>query len=75
MKKKLEVDLIFGLMLLIFGSISATYRIISVIINISLVQTGIFMYVKDILFDIIFILLGLILIRKKRMTNLRGHNI
>ena len=67
MKKKIEFDLFMGFFLLIIGGLSATISIISVILNILLVHTGFFMYVKDILFEIVFILLGIILIRKKKI--------
>lgn len=69
MKKKVEFDLIFGIFLLLFGVFSATYGIIAIIVNILLAHTGFFIYVKDILFDLIFILLGLLFIRKKKIKN------
>lgn len=69
MRKKVEFDFILGIFLLIFGVLSATYAIITVILNILLAHTGFFIYVKDILFDLVFILLGLIFIRKKKKKN------
>lgn len=75
MRKKVEFDLILGLFLLIFGVLSATYAIITVILNILLAHTGFFIYVKDILFDLVFILLGLIFIRKKKKKNYHSKEI
>ena len=57
MKKKVEFDLILGFFLLIFGVFSAAYAIITVILSILLAHTGFFIYVKDIVFDLVFILL------------------
>ncbi|MFX1323827.1 MAG: hypothetical protein ACFE8N_02650 [Promethearchaeota archaeon] len=66
MKKKVDYGLVFGYILLTFGVFSSLYAITMLIIQIVLVPLGIVVYVKDLLFDIIFLLLGLILIRKKR---------
>ena len=75
MKKKVEFDLILGIFLLIFGVFSATYAIITVILSILLAHTGFFIYVKDIVFDLVFILLGLIFIRKKKKKNYHSKEI
>jgi len=75
MKKKVEFDLILGFFLLIFGVFSAAYAIITVILSILLAHTGFFIYVKDIVFDLVFILLGLIFIRKKKKKNYHSKEI
>ena len=75
MRKKVEFDLILGIFLLIFGVFSAAYAIVTVILNILLAHTGFFIYVKDILFDLVFILLGLIFIRKKKKKNYHSKEI
>jgi len=66
MKKKVEFDLIFGFFLLIFGAFSATYAMVTMILKLILAQTGFIIYAKDMLFDLVFILLGLLFIRKKK---------
>ncbi len=69
MKKKYDFNLIAGVILLSFGSITAAYSIIAIVFNVFFEQSRIFLYAKDILFDIVFILLGLMLIRKKKQIN------
>ena len=72
MKKKVEFESFMGFFLLIIGGLSITISIISIILNILLIQTGFFLYVKDILFELVFILLGLILIRKKKIKKFQS---
>ncbi|MFX1365413.1 MAG: hypothetical protein ACFFCE_11640 [Promethearchaeota archaeon] len=69
MKKKVEFDLIFGYFLFIVGTFSVGYAFIVFIINIALIPTGFFILIKDISFDLVFILLGLLIIRKKKTKN------
>jgi len=75
MKRKNDLPAYIGITLLLFGSISALYGIIAVIINLFFGYTGIIFYVKDVLFDLIFILLGLLLIRRNKNTNYRMNQI
>jgi len=69
LKKKFDFNLIAGVILLSFGSFTAAYSIIAIVFNLFFEQSRIFIYTKDILFDIVFILLGLMLIRKKNQKN------
>ncbi|MCK4285275.1 MAG: hypothetical protein KAX18_03690 [Candidatus Lokiarchaeota archaeon] len=71
MKRKIDLPAYIGITLLLFGSISASYGIIAVIVNLFFGYTGIIFYVKDVLFDLVFILLGLLIIRKKKKINSR----
>ncbi|MFX1327829.1 MAG: hypothetical protein ACFE91_06765 [Promethearchaeota archaeon] len=66
MKKKSDFNLILGIFLLAFGAISTGYAVVILIIRIVLMNTKVILYVKDVLFDLVFILLGLLLIRKKK---------
>ncbi|MHA2391089.1 MAG: hypothetical protein ACXAEX_03895 [Promethearchaeota archaeon] len=66
MKKKIDFGLILGCFLLTFGTFSTLYAVSMLIIQLIFFQLGFVIYVKDMLFDIIFILLGLIVIRKKK---------
>ncbi|MFX1307996.1 MAG: hypothetical protein ACFFDG_14405 [Promethearchaeota archaeon] len=65
MKKKSDLYLILGIFLLAFGTISTGYAIVILIIRIIFMNKGIILYVKDVLFDLVFILLGLLILRKK----------
>ena len=71
MKRKIDLPAYIGITLFLFGSISASYGIIAVIVNLFFGYTGIIFYVKDVLFDLVFILLGLLIIRKKKKINSR----
>ncbi|MFX1593714.1 MAG: hypothetical protein ACFFB6_06295 [Promethearchaeota archaeon] len=73
MKKKIEFNYIIGILLFSYGVISAAYSIITVILDLLVLYTAIFLQVKDLLFDIIFILLGFILIRRKKIINFSYH--
>jgi len=73
MKRKINFPVIIGITLFLFGTISASYGIIAVIINLFFGYTGIIFYVKDVLYDLVFILLGLLLIRRKKIINYRSH--
>ncbi|MFX1499778.1 MAG: hypothetical protein ACFFDH_02295 [Promethearchaeota archaeon] len=73
MKKKVEFDLIFGYFLFIVGACSVGYVIVVFIIDLALIPLGIFILIKDISFDLVFILLGLLLIRKKKNINSHIH--
>ncbi len=69
MKKKIEFDLIFGYFLFIVGASSVGYVIVVFIINLALIPLGVFILMRDISFDFIFILLGLLIVRKKKNRN------
>jgi len=73
MKRKINFLVFIGITLFLFGIISASYGIITVIINLFFGYTGIIVYVKDVLYDLVFILLGLLLIRRKKIINYRSH--
>ena len=75
LKKKVDLDLILGILLLSFGLISTTYAIVTVIIKLIFGYMGIIIYVKDLLFDLVFILLGLLIIRKKKDKNFHHQQI
>jgi len=75
MKRKIDLTVFIGITLLLFGSISASYGIITVILNLFFGYTGIIFYVKDVLFDLVFLLLGLLLIRRNKNTNFRFNQI
>ena len=75
MKRKIDLTVFIGITLFLFGSISTSYGIITVIIKLFFGYTGIIVYVKDVLFDLVFILLGLFLIRRNKNTNLRSLQI
>jgi len=64
--KKLDNLLIIGIFISAVGIISAIYTISAVIVNFFLINVGIFLRVKDLFFDLVLILLGLLLIRKKK---------
>ncbi len=66
MKRKNDLTFYMGIMLFSFGLISISYGIIALIITVSFGFVGNIVYVKDILFDLVFLLLGLLLIRKDR---------
>ena len=69
MKKKVEFDLFFGYVLLIFGACSVGYVVVAFIINVVSLQTGFFLIIRDISFDLVLILLGLLIVRKKKTQN------
>ena len=75
MKRKIDKTYFIGITLFLFGSISTSYGIISVIINLSFGHTGIIFYVKDVFFDLVFLLLGLLLIRKNKTFKFRLNQI
>lgn len=75
MKRKIDLPVFIGITLLLFGSISASYGIIAVIINLFFGYTGIIFYVKDVLFDLVFMLLGLLLIKKNKTFKFRLNQI
>ena len=71
MKRKIDLTVFIGVSLFLFGAFSASYGIITVIIKLFFGYTGIIVYVKDVLFDLVFLLLGLFLIRRNKSTNFR----
>jgi len=75
MKRKIDLTVFIGITLFLFGSISTSYGIITLIINLFFGYTGIIFYVKDVLFDLVFLLLGLLLIRRNKNTNFRLNQI
>lgn len=66
--------LFMGIFLFSFGIFSISYGIIALIIRVSFGFIGI-MYVKDILFDLVFLLLGFLLIRQKKSPNPRKRQL
>ncbi len=66
LKKKVNAQLISGLLIFAIGATSAIYNVSAVILNLFLMNSGVIFQVKDLLFDLVFILLGLLLIRKKK---------
>jgi len=75
MTRKIDLTVCIGISLFLFGLISTSYGIITVIIKLFFGYTGIIVYVKDVLFDLVFILLGLFLIRMNKNTNFRSLQI
>ena len=75
MKRKIDLTVFIGITLFLFGSISTSYGIITVIIKLFFGYTGIIVYVKDVFFDLVFLLLGLFLIRRNKNTNFRSLQI
>ena len=71
MKRKNDLTFYMGIMLFSFGIISISYGVIVLIIRVSFGFVGIIVYAKDILFDLVFLLLGFLLIRQNRSTNPR----
>jgi len=55
-----------GIFIFAVGIISAIYTISAVIVNFFLINIGIILQAKDLFFDLVLILLGLMLIRKKK---------
>ncbi|MBY8991915.1 MAG: hypothetical protein KGD58_14320 [Candidatus Lokiarchaeota archaeon] len=74
MKRKMDFMLFMGIFFFSFGIISISYGIIVLIIRVSFGFIGI-MYVKDILFDLVFLLLGFLLIRQKKHPNPRKRQL
>jgi len=66
LNKKFEIDLIFGYILLSYGIISAGYSIITIMIYLPLASLGIVVVAKDMTFDLVFMFIGYILIKKKK---------
>ena len=75
MKRKIDFNVFMGIMLFSFGLISISYGIIAFIIMVSFGYTGIIVYIKDVLFDLVFLLLGFILIRRNKKSNFRLNQI
>ena len=63
-----------GILFFSFGLISISYGIIALIIRVAFGFIGI-MYVKDILFDLVFLLLGFLLIRQNKSPNPRKRQL
>jgi len=63
LKKKSNTQLI-GILIFAIGTTSAIYNVSAVILNLFLMNSGVIFPVKDLLFDLILILLGLLIIRK-----------
>ncbi|MFX1242023.1 MAG: hypothetical protein ACFFA7_12310 [Promethearchaeota archaeon] len=66
MSRKTDLNLIIGYLIFSIGLITVVYSVITLIIGLFIWYTGIVLYVKDILFELVFILLGFIIIRKHR---------
>ena len=75
MKRRIDKTFLIGITLFLFGTISTLYGITTLIINLFLGYTRIIILVKDVLFDPVFILLGLLLIRRNKKTNFRSNQI
>ncbi|KKK46472.1 hypothetical protein LCGC14_1878130 [marine sediment metagenome] len=75
MKRRIDLTVFIGISLFLFGLISMSYGFITVIISLFFGYTGIVVYVKDVLFDIVFLLLGLLLIRKNKNIKFRSNQI
>ncbi len=75
MKRKIDFTFFMGILLFSFGLISISYGITALIIRAFFGFLGILVYVKDMLFDLIFLLLGFLLIRKNRNTNPRKNQL
>ena len=75
MKRRIDLTVFIGISLFLFGLISMSYGFITVIISLFFGYTGIIVYVKDVLFDIVFLLLGLLLIRKNKNIKFRSNQI
>ncbi len=73
LKKKVELDLILGVFLFSFGLISIVYSVFALIINLFFIRLASIILIKDIFFEIVFVLLGFLLIRKKKMKNFLVH--
>ncbi|MBY8984572.1 MAG: hypothetical protein KGD65_05885 [Candidatus Lokiarchaeota archaeon] len=66
MKRKIDLTVFMGVTLFSFGLISISYGIIALIITVPFGYIGIIVYTKDVLFDLVFLLLGFILIRRNK---------
>jgi len=75
MKRKIDLTVFIGITLFLFGLFSTSYGIIAVIINLFFGYTGFIFYVKDVLFDLVFLLLGLLLIKKNKTFKFRLNQI
>ena len=75
MKRRIDLTVFIGISLFLFGLISMSYGFITVIISLFFGYTGIIVYVKDVLFDIVFLLLGLLLIRRNKNIKFRSNQI
>ncbi len=75
MKRKIDLTFFVGITLFLFGSISASYGIITVIIKLFFGNAGFIVYVKDELYDLVFLLLGLLLIRRNKNIYFRSNQI
>lgn len=69
MKRKNNLTYFFGIILFSFGLISISYAIIALIIRAFFGFLGTIIYAKDILFDLVFLLLGFLIIRQNRSSN------
>ncbi|MFX0164640.1 MAG: hypothetical protein ACFE9V_04905 [Candidatus Hodarchaeota archaeon] len=69
MRRKNDFTFFMGILLFSFGLISILYGIIALNIRVFFGFKESIVYVKDILFDLVFLLLGLLLIRQNRKTN------
>jgi hypothetical protein len=69
LSKKVEISYLIGVFLFSFGCFSIIYVFIVVIVNLSAGYTGILLRAKDITFDAVFIVLGLLLIRNKKIIS------
>ena len=75
MKKKIDLLYFFGIILFSFGIISISYSITALVFRVSVGFTVSIMYVKDIGFDLIFLLLGFLIIRQVKFPNPPKHRL
>ena len=63
----MDLNLFIGYLILSIGLLSVIYSVIALIIGLFIWYFGVFIiYAKDILFELVFILLGFLIIRKHK---------
>ncbi|MFX1379916.1 MAG: hypothetical protein ACFFA4_12575 [Promethearchaeota archaeon] len=67
MRRKVDLNLYIGYLLLSIGLLSVVYSVITLVLSLLIWYTGITLYLKDILFELVFILLGFLVIRNRKM--------
>ncbi|MFX1391061.1 MAG: hypothetical protein ACFE9Z_13435 [Promethearchaeota archaeon] len=65
----MDLGYIVGILLFSYGLFSVSYVVVILIINISVPFVGINLGSKDINFDLVFVFLGILLIRNKKKFN------
>jgi hypothetical protein len=66
MGSKVDLGRVAGVLLITYGSVSGLYVVVVIIVNLLEGYTGVLLAAKDFTFDLVFILLGVLLIRKKK---------